>query len=68
MPLVTLKMTEEEVTLLDQLVALTFARSRSEVIRDALMDRAEVFSELRVEIADAHRARRFYMPRRRKRA
>ena len=68
MPLVTLKMTEEEVVLLDSIVKETFAKSRSEVIRDALIDRAEMFAELRVEIADAHRARRFYPSRRRKRA
>jgi len=68
MAVVTLKMTDEELVLLDTIVEQTFARSRSEVIRDALMDRAEHFPHLRAELADAHRARRFYLSRSRKRA
>ena len=68
MPLVTLKMTDEELVLLDTIVKQTFSRSRSEFIRDALMDRADHFPHLRAELADAHRARRFYQARSRKRA
>lgn len=64
MPLVTLRMTEEECTLLERMVQLTISRSRSEVIRDALMDFAERYSEANMEAADARRARKFYMPRR----
>ena len=66
MPIIALRLTDEELVLIEALTEVTFSRSRSEMIRDAVIDLAERRADVVREMKDAVHARRYYMPRARR--